>query len=557
MAFAGLLTLAASADAQTFRQVDPNRAPTAPRGLIAPDGQLERFALEAQRLGPISQHMAGPLTGAQFMSLSRARVLRDQSQFDAARDTLTRVLALAPHHPVVLWELANVHRARQDWKAVEQLARAERASTRDSLLLAQEYVEALERLERPRDAAPVVIEAWVADPIAGPWASATLLRLSDGGVKGIDRTLREAATARPEREDLTRAAARMAWRAGDARSALQLLSAADRQHPLDTPTRWTFAGEMLSAGVARDSSAAIEALLDLAADSGRDPAYRLSAGRRVMQVAEHHGDEVAIAPRLARALQDLPPERWGNDLVIVTARALRRGGSGAQARALLENAGRGVEPTSDLVLERALDQLRESADSRAVAALASVARSSREAGFRYAEALFFSGQSDSALTWYDRMSHDASGLFTGAALERLYLIEDADPKDALPAFGRLAWEEWRGEPKRALPVADSLYRSMPRGALWAHAALSLARLREGAGDGRSALEPLLALADSLPGDRQAPLARQRAGDVLRVWYKDDARALAQYEECLARYPRAWNSAEVRRQAELLRREKRF
>ncbi len=42
--------------------------------------------------------------------------------------------------------------------------------------------------------------------------------------------------------------------------------------------------------------------------------------------------------------------------------------------------------------------------------------------------------------------------------------------------------------------------------------------------------------------------------------KDEAlrsQALEQYEECLARYPKAWNAPEVRRQVEALRREHRF
>ncbi len=99
--------------------------------------------------------------------------------------------------------------------------------------------------------------------------------------------------------------------------------------------------------------------------------------------------------------------------------------------------------------------------------------------------------------------------------------------------------------------------ALAHGSLWAHVALTLATQREQLGDGRAALEPLMAVADSLPADRLAPLARQRAGDVLRVWYKDDARALAQYEECLARYPRAWNAPEVRRRVESMRRERRF
>jgi len=65
------------------------------------------------------------------------------------------------------------------------------------------------------------------------------------------------------------------------------------------------------------------------------------------------------------------------------------------------------------------------------------------------------------------------------------------------------------------------------------------------------------VADSLPADRLAPVARQRAGDLYLTRFKDEAKALAQYEECLARYPRAWNSAEVRRRVEQLRRDRRF
>jgi hypothetical protein len=67
-----------------------------------------------------------------------------------------------------------------------------------------------------------------------------------------------------------------------------------------------------------------------------------------------------------------------------------------------------------------------------------------------------------------------------------------------------------------------------------------------------ALEPLMAVADSLPGDRLAPLARQRVGDIYLDHLRDDVRATAEYEECLARYPRAWNAPEVRRRLEQLR-----
>jgi len=92
------------------------------------------------------------------------------------------------------------------------------------------------------------------------------------------------------------------------------------------------------------------------------------------------------------------------------------------------------------------------------------------------------------------------------------------------------------------------------GAYAAHAALELAALKMEAGDTRGALGPLLVVCDSLADDRLAPLARQRAGDAYLA-LGDEEHALAEYEECLARYPRAWNSAEVRRRVEKLRKEK--
>src|SRR5262249_47463605 len=162
----------------------------------------------------------------------------------------------------------------------------------------------------------------------------------------------------------------------------------------------------------------------------------------VLEVASGRGAVPETAPRLAHALADVPPERWGAALVIPVARGLREAGLAPQARALLASAGRSAEPNTELILERALDQLRDGPDAEAIAALGHVAGSSPEAAFGYAEALFFSGQSDSAHAWYDRVSHQVDSPSAGAALERMYLIEEADPREALPAFGRLAWQEW-------------------------------------------------------------------------------------------------------------------
>ena len=86
--------------------------------------------------------------------------------------------------------------------------------------------------------------------------------------------------------------------------------------------------------------------------------------------------------------------------------------------------------------------------------------------------------------------------------------------------------------------------------------LELASLKLETGDPHAALVPLLVVCDSLADDRLAPAARQRAGEAYLA-LGDEKNALAQYEECLARYPRAWNSAEVRRRVERLRKDRRL
>ncbi|MGH7731993.1 MAG: tetratricopeptide repeat protein, partial [Candidatus Eiseniibacteriota bacterium] len=259
----------------------------------------------------------------------------------------------------------------------------------------------------------------------------------------------------------------------------------------------------------------------------------------------------------SRALADLPPQAWSSDLLVGIVRGLRESGHSVEVRALLERLGDRRATFPELALEGALNELRDGPPARALPMLERAAIGSPEGVFRYAEALFFAGMPDSAMALYRLVSTDPKSPYTAPALERLFLIEDADPQAALPALGRMAYETWRGETKQATALAESLYQGLPRGALWAHAALTLAAQRERAGDGPGALVPLLALCDSLPGDRLAPVARQRAGDVYRLRLKDDARALAQYEECLARYPKAWNAPEVRRVVETLRRERRF
>jgi tetratricopeptide (TPR) repeat protein len=517
-------------------------APLPPRGFV--------ITIPAQG----SSRPVPPLGPAELTRLSRARTLWMSGDTDAARDTLARLLQVVPHHPVVLAELAQVERARGDWRAIEQLARSERAAVKDSVLLATEYAEALEQLKRPKDAAQVLLESWIAAPELSVQVWPQLDRLASASPREVSQATRPVTAARPDNAELARFAAGLAWRQGDARDGLAILRAADRNRA-GTPVRWTFAEETVNRGTAPDSAAAAEVYLDLAGDTKLDASFRLPSARRAFAVTRRT-DPAGGATRLARALQDLPPDRWGDDLLLGVARALRESGQTDAARALLERSG-GPGRNPDVELERALGNLRERPDARVIDALGRLAPDSPEAGFHYAEALFFAGRPDSAVAWYKRVSQDPKAPMTGAALERLFLIEEAQPREALPAVGRLEYEAWRGDAKRAGAVAESLVTVLPHGPLWAHAALALATQRETLGDGKAALAPLLAVADSLPDDRLAPLARQRAGDVLRRWYRDDARALAQYEECLARYPRAWNAPEVRRVVESMRRERRF
>jgi tetratricopeptide (TPR) repeat protein len=532
-----------------FAEAPAQRAdPSAPLPLLLQAPERRPAAIARPPVTPVGPDVMG--------RVHRARLLREAGELEAARDSLTRLMSRYGHHPQFLIELARVHQDRGAWRALEQMARAERSAAHDSVLLASELVLALGHLGRPRDAAQVALEAWLQEPAMGDWSGEMLEQLAGAAPDPVREVLRRGLDSQPARGDVARCAARIEWRLGQGGTALKLLRAADRVG-VGTPARWMFAEQMLARGVARDSLGAIEALLDLAADRSRDLAFRMPAARRAWLAYGRRGAEQEGAQRLQRSLADVAVEQWPDDLVVGVMRGLRSGGLTVQARALMKDLGGRAEASPELVLERALNELRDGPSDKALVALAAAAAVVPEGGFRYAEALFFAGRSDSALAWYQRVAADPRGVWTGAALERIYLIEDANPRAALAIFGRLAYEEWRGDHKRAVVLADSLYRTLPHGALWAHAALALAAHREATGAGKEALEPLLAIADGLPEDRLAPLARQRAGDVLRLWHKDDARALAQYEECLARYPKAWNAPEVRRMVEILRRERRF
>src|SRR5262249_7084467 len=156
---------------------------------------------------------------------------------------------------------------------------------------------------------------------------------------------------------------------------------------------------------------------------------------------------------------------------------------------------------------------------------------------------------------YDRVAAQPQDPDAAAALDRMYLLEESRDPGLRAMFGQIAYERWRGARPAALVLADSLWRMQaPRGDGAARAGLERASLRLEAGDPRGALVPLLVVCDSLADDRLAPAARQQAGEAYLA-LGEEKLALAQYEECLARYPRAWNSAEVRRRVEKLRKDR--
>ena len=494
---------------------------------------------------------AAPLPAGIEYRLLRAIDLRASGLPDRARDTMVVLLKQLPHHPVLVSELGRTHLVREDWTSVERLAVAERTALRDSSLLAQELATAYEELGRPREALKVAVQAWAASPLDGGWAMPRVFRLAPVDARLAQHSLEEASKPRPWRSDLSIGLARLHAIAGRPADAVRVLREAE-QRSGRSGLRIMFADESLRSTRPADSTAAIAALLDLAADGSRRAEERLAAGRRVWYLAIATGREAEVAVPLAAGMRDVPGEQWGPELLLGVVRTLQTSGRVAEARALL-SANPGLEQRMpELVLERALASAREGDLAGAIPVLDSLAGQWPDARFMLAETQFFAGHMDSAHANYERVSVRTQDPDSGPSFDRLFLLEEHPRSAALTALGRLEYERWRGQRATALKLADSLWRAQqPNGPYVAQAGIELAELKLEGGDARAALVPLLVIADSLAADRLAPLARQRAGDAY-VALGDDRSALQQYEECLARYPRAWNSAEVRRRVERLR-----
>lgn len=549
---AALCVLAATAFAQPQPQPgtkDPGRAARLAREsmmLVAPGGnEAPRFT----RPGP-------PLTPAQSERLRRAYDLRLQGLTDRSRDTLNALLREVPHHPLFVTELARTLAVRGDWAAIVTLGRDERLRNRDSLLVTRELSTALERQARPREAAQVVLESWAASEREGTWAPARLLELAPADLRGVTEVLRAGAAARPGRPDIALAYAALLSRSAQPAEAARVLAAADRVS-WRPPLRQRFADGALTQFNTPDSLAAIEALVSLASDTKFERVLRLNAAVQALGTSTARGTAAATAPRISTALADVTPSQWPSDLLVTVARTLRESGRGAESRALLERDPAAALHVPELTLERLLAQLREGPPAPVVPALDSLARRFPRATFMLAEAEFFAGAFDSALVHYDAVARDPQSPDALTALERWYRVDDGKSEPALGAVAQQAYARWRGDDVRARFLADSLFRALPHTSpLFASAALAAADARAAQKDFAGALVAAKLVADSLAADRLAPLARQRAGELL-LRMGDARGALAQFEEGLARYPRAWNAPEVRRRVERLRKDTRL
>jgi len=296
-------------------------------------------------------------------------------------------------------------------------------------------------------------------------------------------------------------------------------------------------------------------LLELSAETARRPDERMAAARRAWAAVVASGREAEWGPKLAQAVRDIPADRFAADLLLSLVRSLQSTGHATEAKMLLAANPSFEERMPELALERAMAIAREGSPARALPLLDTLARAWPPARFMLAEAQFFAGELDSAHANYDRVAAEPENEHAAEALDRMYLLEEAPASPLRPLLGQIAYERWRGANARALALADSLWRMQePRGDYAARAGMEVASLKMAAGDARGALGPLLVVCDSLADDRLAPLARQRAGEAYMA-LGDEKNALAQYEECLARYPRAWNSAEVRRRVERMRKER--
>jgi tetratricopeptide (TPR) repeat protein len=460
--------------------------------------------------------------------------------------------------------------------------------------LAAMRAQVLLAMGRRKDAIPWMVEA-AASPRAGGFAlQRQLFEWAETDDVGPDVVSAAERRADASPKDVNRAllAAEIEARAGKNQSALLRLQHAESPNMPHGQLAFTLAERLAS-----DTQGAVLARplwLELARGP-YDAGIRADALRRLLNpvpVVAASGGKTVITPISANDLESawrsLPAGEERSRLGLQLLQSLRaRGETKAADRVaadLAKSGGHGqlagpVDVEAGLL---ALGQgnLDEAGKHLERARTQSTDDEARErAEFGQAEVLFYGGQFDSALASYDRFAraHPMSPL-ANEALSRAFLLDsdsDRAPGQA-PGLGSLAkglyaetrrqWDEaatWAGKAEDESRGSDRMASEMPRSAgaapeslglanpVRANALLLLSRVEEARGAPAEARIAALTVADSLPGDRLAPAARKRVGD-LDLARGNKESALAQYEDMLARYPRSWLAAEVRRQVTDLR-----
>ena len=197
-----------------------------PPDVVAPGTLIQSYTVGEPVRGARGHESLPP---AVMQRVQRAVDLRTSGLPERSRDTLLVLLKAFPHHARIVTELGRAQLARQDHAAVERLAVAERAATRDTLLLAQELAQAQERLGRPRDAMRTAFDAWTVSPGEGPWASNTVFRLAPLDARLAVTLFESAALPRPWRTDLVLGLARLHAVSGRPAEAARVLADAEKR----------------------------------------------------------------------------------------------------------------------------------------------------------------------------------------------------------------------------------------------------------------------------------------------------------------------------------------
>jgi outer membrane protein assembly factor BamD (BamD/ComL family) len=541
------------------------------------------------------------LPPADEIALSRAAMLLRSSRVEQAIPMLEDLWRRHPDSPHIATTTASAYlRAGRPNDALKVLDASDKAvrEARARAKLAAPAVDPLAAMRahlllamgRRKDAIPWMVEA-AAEPHGEAFAlQRQLLEWAETADVGPEVVAAAERRADSEPKDVSRAllAAEIECRAGKMQAALTRLARAEPQGMAHGQLAQILGGRL--AADAQGAALAAPVWLELARGP-YDPSLRAAALRRLLNPAPvvTSGGKVRTlitpvsASDLEAAWRSLPAGEERARLGLDLLQALRARGDTAAAQRVateLSKSGAPGQFSGPVDVEAGLlalgqGNLDEAGKRLERARTQSVDDEARErAEFAQAEVLFYSCQFDSALVSYDRFAtaHPLSPL-ANEALARAFLLEP-DPGQApgqapglaFYAEARRQWEAaatWAHQAEGESFGSDRLATAMPRsdGAapeslglanpVRANALLLLSRVEEARAVPAEARLAALAVADSLPGDRLAPVARKRVGDLDLARGNKEA-ALAQYEDLLARYPRSWLAAEVRRQVTELR-----